>query len=232
MSHGSWDFHSRRTRILPILLLKAWVGMLLGLRGQLLGTDTWEDFLLQGAERETMGREEEEGFCRSLWNFNKIIELQGLEGTSRDHRVQPSAKTGSPQKLTQVGVQVDLEHFQRRLHSLSGQLDPLLCLPDSSSLHQYGTLCAPVSGDFTLVKSGIWMLKTPRHHVSCGPDSSADFSQSILGEGEVLTEQDSSMRCSCVPWIRSFFFFHPHAFCTHLLWPGSLLPCMIPSCLE
>ena len=55
----------------------------------------------------------------------------GLEGTSRDHRVQLPAKAGFLQEVTQVGVQMGSEYLQRRLHSLFGQPVPVLCHPHS-----------------------------------------------------------------------------------------------------
>jgi len=52
-----------------------------------------------------------------------------LEGISRDG-VQPPAKAGSLPQVAQVGVQVGLEHIQRRrLHNLFGQPIPVLCQP-------------------------------------------------------------------------------------------------------
>ena len=56
--------------------------------------------------------------------------MQGLEGTSRDHQVQPPCKAGPLQQAAQVGVQVDLEYLQRRtLHNLPGQRIPVLRHP-------------------------------------------------------------------------------------------------------
>ena len=56
-----------------------------------------------------------------------ITELQRLEGTSREHWVQPPCKAGS---LQQVGVQVGLEYLQRRrIHSPWGQPVPVLRHP-------------------------------------------------------------------------------------------------------
>jgi len=47
---------------------------------------------------------------------------EGLDGTCRDHLVQPSCKAGSLDHVAQEGVQVGLECLQRRrLHNLSGQ---------------------------------------------------------------------------------------------------------------
>ena len=58
----------------------------------------------------------------------RITELQGLEGTSRDHRVQPHCKTGPLLQAAQVGIQVGLEHLQRRrIHNLPGLSVPVLC---------------------------------------------------------------------------------------------------------
>ena len=51
-----------------------------------------------------------------------ITELQGLEGTSRDHRVQSPTKAGFLRQVTGVGVQMGLEYLQRRrLHNFSGK---------------------------------------------------------------------------------------------------------------
>jgi len=63
-------------------------------------------------------------------SITSITESQGLEGTTRNHRVQPPAKACSLQQAAQVGIQADIERLQRRrLHSLSGQPAPVLRYP-------------------------------------------------------------------------------------------------------
>jgi len=53
-----------------------------------------------------------------------------LEGTSRDHRVQPLCKAGPLQQATQAGIQADPEYLQRRrIHNLPGQPVPVLHHP-------------------------------------------------------------------------------------------------------
>lgn len=55
-----------------------------------------------------------------------------LEGTSGHHLVQPSAKKGSLEQVTQEGMQADFKYLQkRRLHGLSEQPMPVLCKPRS-----------------------------------------------------------------------------------------------------
>ena len=57
----------------------------------------------------------------------EYTELLGLEGTFRDHQVQPPCKAGSLQQVAQVGVQMGLEFLQRRrIHNLPGQPVPVL----------------------------------------------------------------------------------------------------------
>ena len=58
---------------------------------------------------------------------HRTMVLWGLEGISRDHRVQPSCKAGSLQNTAQVGIQESLEYLQRRrLHNFPGQPVPVL----------------------------------------------------------------------------------------------------------
>ena len=47
------------------------------------------------------------------WKECFLTESQndGLEETSRDHRVQPAAKAGTLQLVTQVGIQMGLEYL-------------------------------------------------------------------------------------------------------------------------
>jgi len=49
------------------------------------------------------------------------------EGTIGDHLVQPPAKAGSLQQVTQESVQACFEYLNKRPHSLSGQSVPVLC---------------------------------------------------------------------------------------------------------
>ena len=59
-----------------------------------------------------------------------FTQWQGLEETSRDHRVQPPAEVSSLQQVTKVGVQTGLGYLhRRRLHKISGQSVPVLRHP-------------------------------------------------------------------------------------------------------
>ena len=63
-------------------------------------------------------------------NNHRIAESQGLEGTSRKLGVQPPAKAGTLQQVTQVDVQMGLEYLRRRrFHNLAEQPVPVLCHP-------------------------------------------------------------------------------------------------------
>ena len=75
---------------------------------------------------------------------NESTESQGLEGTSRDHRVQTPAKAGSLKLVAQESIQVGFEYLQRRPHSLSGQLVPVLCHPDSEEILPHICMELPV----------------------------------------------------------------------------------------
>lgn len=67
-----------------------------------------------------------------------FTELQGLEGTARNHQVQLSSKAGSLQQVTQIGVQMGPEYIQRkRLPSLSGQPDFILLQAVLLPLYSY-----------------------------------------------------------------------------------------------
>ena len=71
-----------------------------------------------------------------FWD-HRITDLQELEGTSRDHQVQPPCKAGPLQQAAQVGVQADLEYLQRResTTSLGSLFQCSVTLTAKKSLH-------------------------------------------------------------------------------------------------
>ena len=70
--------------------------------------------------------------------FHTITELKRLEGTTRDHQVQPPAKASTLQQVTQVGIQIGLEYLQgRRIHNLPRQAVLMLCYPHCEEVPLY-----------------------------------------------------------------------------------------------
>ena len=68
-----------------------------------------------------------------------------MEGTPRDHCVQPPCKTGCLQQAAQVGVHAALEYLQtRRSHSLAGQPVPQLCHPHREEVPSHAGAELPV----------------------------------------------------------------------------------------